>query len=236
MTLLEFVIERTYGSPAYRSGDRATWHCPRHDDTNPSFSTRPPRPGFKDRFQCFSCGWWGDEYDILREFYPGERFPELRVRLNALRIDWEQEVQAEWQSSSYRGRGQTGNPALAWADLRQAFHDNETPEAFALQVAKEFRRVAQANDCTVEEVVDYWDAMIDWEIQSDLDHYAQCDDPECDASMCRAERGLPPLTEDERETLRARHARKRHARNRQTDPPAKAPRRTRTKRVRNGQS
>ncbi len=86
MTFLEYVCERLMGPPASSSNG---WSCPRHEDNHPSFNTRPPKQGCKVRFCCFSCGWWGDEFDLLKEFYPGEDYSERRVRMAALRIDFQ---------------------------------------------------------------------------------------------------------------------------------------------------
>ena len=89
MTFLEFVCERLMGPPASRSDRRSTWRCPFHNDRHPSFSTRPPKRGFKDRYQCFGCGAWGDEFDLLKLFFPKEDYSARRERVAALRREYE---------------------------------------------------------------------------------------------------------------------------------------------------
>lgn len=87
-TFLEFVIERLYGPPAYRGVNYSSWLCPFHDDRNPSFTTRPPHPKYKDRWRCWACGAWGDELDFLRQYFPNENYSERLERLQNLRAEY----------------------------------------------------------------------------------------------------------------------------------------------------
>jgi hypothetical protein len=49
----------------------------------------------------------------------------------------------------------------------------------------------------MDALLKYWRDFNDWCIESEQQHLAECEDPECDARVCRAARGLPPLTEAE---------------------------------------
>lgn len=88
MTFLEYVCERELGSPASRGRDYATWCCPFHNDNHPSFCTRPHLPQYKDRWSCFGCGLWGDEFDLLRHLYPAEDYSARLDRLRKLRAEY----------------------------------------------------------------------------------------------------------------------------------------------------
>ena len=210
MTLLEFVAEQLMGPPAYRSGGgRSTWSCPRHDDNHPSFSTRPHLEGYKDRFQCFSCGFWGDELDLLKEFYPGEGYGERLARLNAMKINHEAEHPPEPQSEtavfSYRGgeRDTTERPRYwgdvsdAWADFREQVAAWETSEALAVQILVALRDRCRRERVAMVDVTDLWENFESWKVKSDLRHLWGCDDEDCDARVCRIHRGLDPLRPEE---------------------------------------
>ena len=88
MTFLEFVATRLMG-PAI-SG--TCWKCPICDGGGPSFSIRPPLGNYPIKFKCHRCGSWGDEADLLRHFYPGEKYPQQLVRLDQFRQDFEAEL------------------------------------------------------------------------------------------------------------------------------------------------
>jgi hypothetical protein len=88
MTFLEFVIERHNGPPAHRSANSATWHCPFHNDSHPSFCTRPHRAEYKDRWICYGCGMRGDEFDFLEQWYPHENYGDRLERLRVLREEY----------------------------------------------------------------------------------------------------------------------------------------------------
>jgi len=66
ITFLQFVCLHFLGRPA-RDRGRGEWYwdCPKCGGTG--FHTRPILEGCKDKFSCWSCGWWGDEYDFLRQ-------------------------------------------------------------------------------------------------------------------------------------------------------------------------
>ena len=161
MTLLEYVAERLMGPPVLRSYGRATWHCPFHNDEHPSFCTLPPKAGYKDRFRCFACGAWGDEYDLLRLFFDRENFDERRLRLDRWREDWKREQQAGAAVISHRGPGSNEQTTAPLDDRLDRAHcaflrDIEHWELrndFARSLLSQFRERCQQNDVTMEAVL-----------------------------------------------------------------------------------
>ena len=75
-----------------------------------------------------------------------------------------------------------------WADYR----DNDGFE-LSLQLAER----CKAAGITVEDVIQFEQSLGDWVAESDQRHLDECDDPECDACVCRNARGLSPLTPEE---------------------------------------
>lgn len=89
-TFLEYVITKCIGRPAKPGGSpgESYWCCPFHTDSHPSFHTRPHRPPHRDRWSCFGCGLWGDEADFLMRWFPGERYPARKIRLQELQTSY----------------------------------------------------------------------------------------------------------------------------------------------------
>lgn len=85
LTFLEFVITRHLGPSEFVSGTSSVWHCPFHHDDNPSFWTRPHKAEYKDRWNCFGCGAWGDQWDFLLRIRPYEDYGNRQHRMDALR-------------------------------------------------------------------------------------------------------------------------------------------------------
>jgi hypothetical protein len=79
MTLLEYCCRRRLGPPTHHEGDRPCWPCPQCGHR--SWHVRPHKPPHKDRFSCSSCGWWGDEHDLLKHCDPAA---DYGVRLEQL--------------------------------------------------------------------------------------------------------------------------------------------------------
>jgi len=117
-SFLHYFTEQLFGAPVSRSNGRWTWHCPFHDDSHPSFCVLPPKEGCKDRFRCFGCGAWGDEFDLLKRRGVQDYSERLRI-IEALRTEYESEVRAE-ASASHRGGGVTKRDDPA--DVRWAIH------------------------------------------------------------------------------------------------------------------
>jgi len=179
MTFLEFVMKRLHGPPP--------WSCPFCDSRRGSFSIRPPKDDYPIKFKCFRCGEWGDEYDLMKLFYPEDDYPRRKGRLDVWRLDYERE------GYSFRGMGRVPsvNPhyqgqdyhviqdihgvcmrdvEIAWADLLEDFHDEETGENFALQVLNTFKAHCDRNNVAMEALLRYWRRFELWSIQGEIRH------------------------------------------------------------------
>jgi DNA primase len=55
------VVADLLGPPSSRQGSRLLWHCPFHDDHNPSFTVDP----IKRRWNCYPCGIGGDAVELV---------------------------------------------------------------------------------------------------------------------------------------------------------------------------
>src|SRR5262245_19808171 len=74
------VLARELGDPPGRRGARAQrpwWHCPFHEDPNPSLTSTPDGK----RYRCFGCGAGGDVIDLVRWLNPGMSFPQALAYL-----------------------------------------------------------------------------------------------------------------------------------------------------------
>lgn len=79
-TFLEYVAECLMGPAPHHSGRGEPLHvCPFHNDTYPSFLVR--RTGSKPRYRCFGCGAWGDELDLVANFYPRDDYARRLDRI-----------------------------------------------------------------------------------------------------------------------------------------------------------
>lgn len=88
-TFLEFVCTRMFGPPAYRAGDgESYWPCPRCGAEG-KFHTRPHDPRYRDRFSCYRCGTFGDEFDAVWLALPASKFPERLAIVADLRAEYE---------------------------------------------------------------------------------------------------------------------------------------------------
>jgi hypothetical protein len=87
MTLLEYVAEKLLG-PSDRYG---YWDCPRCGKHK--FHCKPHKPPHPDKFKCFACDFWGDEFDLLRHFFPGEKYRQLETRLHGFQLEYDRDVQ-----------------------------------------------------------------------------------------------------------------------------------------------
>jgi hypothetical protein len=193
------------GPPVSRSYGRATWHCPFHNDEHPSFCTLPPKAGCKDRFRCFGCGAWGDEYDLLRLFFDRENFDQRRLRLDRWREDWKREQQPGAAAISHRGPGsneQTTAPLddrldRARCEFLRDLEHWELRDDFARSLLSQFEERCRQNDLSMEAVLRYWknwesllqsQLEIDrWLASAEMQHYLGCLDSECKEPICRAE-------------------------------------------------
>lgn len=193
-TFLEYVAERLMGPPARKGGTdgESYWCCPFHNDTTPSFHTRPDKPPHRLRWSCFGCGMWGDEADLMRMLLPGEDWPTRRRRLG----EWQQEyeranvpahaLQAP-ETIHLRGGGRLAEKrqddpcavATAWADLTEG--EREILVA-AYRVMIGMRGKSVSLDALARYSFDFVECMREMEEA----HRQTCDDPDCDAAVCRA--------------------------------------------------
>jgi hypothetical protein len=91
---IEFALTRLLGPPAGWRNDRWWWHCPFHDDSNPSFSALPTvlQPNglpVNERWRCFGCGEWGDVADMMEKRIPNEHWDMRSWRLRQWRKEYE---------------------------------------------------------------------------------------------------------------------------------------------------
>jgi hypothetical protein len=156
----------------------------------------PQKAKYKDRFRCWVCDFRGDEFDLLRHLYPCENYIERHARLCKMRNEYESGADVEPLAKPIHLRG-SGSQVLqeddaieielAWADLS----DEDQQVLLAAHAVMQGKRVsfeALAGKCF---------AFAQWIKSSDAQHLDECNDPECDARVCRAARGLPPRTKAE---------------------------------------
>jgi hypothetical protein len=78
------VATNLLGPAAKRSGRRLLWHCPFHDDRDPSFQVDPE----KGRWKCWPCDLGGDAPALVMQLQ-GVRFPEaVRIILGVGGGEW----------------------------------------------------------------------------------------------------------------------------------------------------
>ncbi len=232
MTFLEYVAERLMGPPVSQSGSRSTWLCPFHEEEHPSFCTLPPKPGYKDRFRCFSCGAWGDEYDLVKLFYDKENFCDRKDRLDHWRQDYEREDQLEPVGINHPGRGRVKPGSY----LEYKFGVRYDPQVDEFEPATD-EAIGRLLDDLVNPLMDCFPKVIEiskrtleicaefgvhpatlagrcgfeiWSREREREHLAECDDPDCVAVCCRRARGLEPLTNEEIEASRTTYYRNRN--------------------------
>jgi len=125
-TLLEFVCERLIGEPTARRGNgESQWNCPQCNHSR--FHTLPHKPHFRDRFNCFRCGFRGDVFDLLQEFFPGENFGDRKARLHELRLEYEAAGCAEPPAYTTGEAGSTHAERMAAAMIAVFTLINEEP-------------------------------------------------------------------------------------------------------------
>lgn len=166
---------------------------------------------------------YGDEYDVVKWFEPTLKYPARKARLDELRTRWEF-LRAEWvgrTGSGASGPGATAGVACltpyilphgdgsryerefhfkvadAWAGLVTAFGGSGRAEHDEFARMVEMRYFADWDRVFTDALLAYWLSFVEWVEASDRRHNETCSDPVCDATGCRAKRGLPPLTADE---------------------------------------
>ncbi len=218
MTFLEYVAERLMGPPASRSGRRLMWCCPFHCESNPSFCTLPPKHGNKDRYRCFACGVWGDEYDLMKLFYDNENFAQRRERMDAWREDHQRDDIVPTNLLTIRGEGSTERQVAdsddglmeAWSGITDWIQQEDIGQETALRIVIEFEKQADQHGVSMKGLIGYWKEVWDWLQQPDPQHL-ECDDPDCEDRICRQARGLPALSAAEIRQMNSERKRERDA-------------------------
>lgn len=172
-TFLEFVCTRMFGQPAYRAGDgESFWQCPRCGAEG-KFHTRPHVPRYKDRFACYRCGMFGDEYDAVWLALPASKFPERLAIVADLRNEYKRGTHAPNDPSGpaapfFPGDHQPGRDeravALLWANLLDDVRaDGIDPERARRAVEELYERGYFADfGRLVGRVLAYWSEFDEW--------------------------------------------------------------------------
>ncbi len=177
MKFLDYVCEQVLGPASYYGYDYAVWSCPQHEDLHPSFKTLPRKDGCKDRFKCWSCGFWGDEYDLLKMMYDRENFSDRKRRLEQMREDYNREFEEESETLEPKavdifsrgdlGRTKQAEPDLdnAWAMMLNVMKETETADYFALQILNQAKECCELYDTTIDDLVEHWNDFEQWKLE-----------------------------------------------------------------------
>lgn len=205
MTFLEFICRKLIGPPtSSKCNGESYWPCPHCGSEK--FHTMPHKPPHKDRFTCWVCPFRGDAADLMRYFYPHERYPQHLDRLADLQHEYDCEMgraAESLQSAPAGGPGQaatssSGEPGM----MSRAFDHRRVSDTWA-ELTRDERDVLIAarrimdektDDISFFALTDFCLGFQEWAEQSEQRHYAECQDPDCSARVCQAVRGLPPLT------------------------------------------
>ena len=199
MTFMEFTCWALLGPP-HKSRPRGEhyWECPACQ--SPKFHTRPHKPPHKDRFSCWSCGFWGTEIDLLSCSFPNESQTDHSRRWKMLREEWEARDPSECIQADDTPSSPSLSPGLRGQDRPRHKSDDELHQLYdALTPIQKYNlktalRIARDREADLTELAEYTDAMDAFNRESDELHRMMCDDPDCEADVCRKARGLPPLT------------------------------------------
>jgi hypothetical protein len=166
----------------------------------------------------------GDAADLLKEFFPGEDWPRRRVRLE----QWQQEYEREQATQSVKEPSSTPSHAASGHRRGLSSSSGEWAGRGGIEdprlIEKAFKQLSQSKIKTLYEAVKIAKGMKvnleaiayfayhscremeKWIEESNQRHLASCTDPACDAVVCRAARGLPPLTKEEIEADKRKRA------------------------------
>lgn len=216
-TFLEWVAFKLMGPPLYTKGDgESYWECPRCGSRK--WHTRPHREGMRDRYSCWSCQAWGDINDLAQEF----------ASHTTIRLDmWQAEYDVYGEDTrlipdspgekidrgdrTHRSRhtpviSSPGPTGISREDdprrIEMAYADLSREEKNLLAIACQLARSKGVDPGALAYYC--WHGR-EWIAASNAAHLAECTDPECDAIVCRAARGLPPPTPEEIAEWRRRH-------------------------------
>jgi hypothetical protein len=187
MTFLEFVATKLMGP--------RPWLCPFHNERHSSFSIRPPKGDYPIKYKCFACGAWGDEFDLVRHFYPKDDYNRRLDRVRFLKLEYEatygkpnerrlndtKPATARFPSGDYK------NDDRRWQAVNEAF-DEVTQEVGHGKSFEDFIRIAQICErygCDMKDFAKYCQEFFDWIDEGDRRHLTECDDLDCDFYVCR---------------------------------------------------
>jgi hypothetical protein len=229
MSFLEFVCAQLLGPPVRVKGHgEAFWDCPYCGNTKQKFHTRTLSNRYpKQRYGCYKCGEWGDEWNLIEDLYPDEDHAQHVRRWKMLREEWEALDPAECLTVPGQRRQSTTQPVAAIDFISQgrqgrlsaqdrggrcegdgqpadsAARHRALLEAPRRLVSGEWDilmhalRIARREGCDLTELAEHICQLR----AIDEEHLAACQDPECEWLVCRRARGLPPLTGEEKQEL-----------------------------------
>ncbi len=186
-TFLEYVCTRLMGPPTRTAQPgEAYWPCPRCGHAK--FHTRPHNPPHKDRVYCWTCQWWGDACDVLKELLPDEcRDYGIRVqRLRELQADFDREIAAGTAGAATEAQGTPHpSPSLPRGAGSKAPSDHSAVQrAFADLSADEMLTLAQAlvlavtHKAPLEALAKACFAYCEWTRQLEMAFPSEMVDPE----------------------------------------------------------
>jgi hypothetical protein len=168
-TFLQFVCEELLGPPAHHGGQTGDsyWPCPFRKHKEVCFHTLPVHPSYPDRWRCFGCGNWGDEFQLLRNLRAAGRSEAAgNFGTHQLRIErWRREYDAlpdyiPSTPSTGRRKGEASLPPAESPPLPRPVDPLRLEEAVsALTVADiialtRIMRVAREHGVSVQDFVD----------------------------------------------------------------------------------
>ncbi len=188
-TLLEFVALDVMGPPLFHDVSGLWYYrCPFHYDTNASLVLR--REGSKPRYKCYGCGEYGDEFDLLKQMRPKWDYGDRKEYIARMTATFQTTVIPS-EGEPQRKRKSSLEQATEWAWAE--WHMGERTAHRAMEIAEQYEGYGVTWNSIMQYDVEFQQTMAEMEQR----HLETCDDPDCDARVCRINRGLPPLTKEE---------------------------------------
>lgn len=203
MTFLEYAISKYLGPPTYRHGDgQSEWLCPMCSSSK--FHTMPDKPEFKHRYKCWTCNFRGDLADWIREQHPGETYGEHLARIDRLRQEWQALKDREPLALHSRGlAGSIHARGYGCDDPRDhEFCDEADVAVMELKADDTPTDILREQERALEVCARHGLhplgfarrlEFIAWVEETEHEHMAGCEDPNCEWACCRRARGLKPL-------------------------------------------
>jgi hypothetical protein len=129
MTFLHWLCTKLMGKAVSGS----SWHCPVCGSPRASFSVRPPLPDKPVKYKCWRCSAWGDEYDLLKVFYPELNYPGRCRRLDELRAEYEQAAGPEQAAATttFPSRGPGRGPGRYEGEVVRIYDTHPPDDEFS---------------------------------------------------------------------------------------------------------